>query len=208
MPAFPRTVIPGKVTLPKVPTGLVSRARTGGVQLRSEVSAGRTWRETWPQALLASNADVQALFTFVEDARNMLTTFDITHYLLPGSGMPANGTGGGTPLVVGATEAGTSIATDGWPASTSDNMRAGDVFTIAGLNQLFRATADVDSNGSGAATIGINPPILVGASPANNAALTIGGATIRAYIADYSPMPEAGPDQFVGGYWVQFQEAP
>lgn len=208
MPTFPRTLPPQVVGLPKVPTGLISRSRTGGVQLRSEVSAGRVWQETWP-VLSAGSADAQALFTFVEDAHNLLTTFDITHYLLPGSGKAPNGTGGGTPLVVGAAESGTSIATDGWPASTNGNMLPGDVFTIDGLNQLFRCTASVDSDGAAppAATLALNPPILAGASPANNAALTITGATLRAFIADYTPTA-AAPDEFIAGFTVTFVEAP
>ena len=206
MPTFPRTLPPQVVTLPKVPTGLVSRARTGGVQLRSEVSAGRVWTETWP-VLKAGTANVEALFAFVEDARNLLTTFDITHYLLPGSGKAPNGTGGGTPLIVGASESGSSIATDGWPATTNGNMLPGDVVTIAGLNQLFRCTASVDSDGGGAATLALNPPILAGASPANNAALTLTSNTIRAFIADYTPS-SAAPDEFIAGFSIVFQEAP
>jgi len=208
MPTFPRTLVPHSVTFPKVPTGLVSRARTGVVQLRAEISAGRTWRETWP-VLAAGNTNTGALIAFVEDAYNLNTTFDITHYLLPGSGKAPNGTGGGTPLVNGATQSGSSIATDGWPQSVNGNMLPGDVFTIAGLNQLFVCTASVDSDGAtpAAATVALNPPIMAGAYPANNAALTLTSNTIRAYIADYNPAG-AAPDEYIAGFWVQFNEAP
>ena len=208
MADFPRTLKPASVTLPAVPGGLVSRGRTGKVQLRSEVSAGRVWQEVWPP-LLAGSADVQALFTFVEKSYNLGETFDLVHYLLPGSGKDPNGAGGGTPLVNGASEAGSSIATDGWPNNTTGVVKAGDCIKIAGLNQLFRVTADADSGATtGPATIYINPPILTGSSPADDAALTVSGCKLRAFVMEYSPLPAAGPDEFVMGYTVTFAEAP
>lgn len=207
MADFPRTIKPASVTYPHVPGGLVSTGRTGKVQLRSEVSAGRVWQETWP-VLSAGSADVQALLTFVEKTYNLGETCDLVHYLLPGSGKAPNGAGGGTPLVVGATEAGSSIDTDAWSNDVTGVVKAGDCFKIAGLNQLFRVTADANSGATtGPATIYINPPILVGASPADNAALTIAGCKLRAYIAEYSPLPAAGPDEYIAGFSVTFIEA-
>jgi hypothetical protein len=203
---FPRTVIPQTVTLPVVPGGLISVGRTGKVQLRSEVSAGRVWQETWPP-LLAGSADAQALWTFVEKSYNLGETFDLAHYLLPGSGKAPNGAGGGTPLVAGASEAGSTIDTDGWSFTVTGVVKSGDVIKIAGLNQLFRITADANSDGAGLATLSINPPILVGSSPADNAAITRTGCKLRAFVLDYSPLPAAGPDEYVMGYSVTFREA-
>ncbi|MDP2957173.1 MAG: hypothetical protein Q8N53_12190, partial [Longimicrobiales bacterium] len=197
MADFPRTLPPASQTVPHVPGGLVSLGRTGKVQLRSEVSAGRVWQEFWP-VLSAGSADVQALITFVEKSYNLGETFDLIHYLLPGSGKAPNGAGGGTPLVNGATEAGSSIATDGWSNNITGVVKAGDCFKIAGLNQLFRVTADANSGATtGPATIYINPPILVGASPANDAAITRSGCKLRAFVLEYSPLPAAGPDEFI-----------
>lgn len=206
MADFPRTIPPATVTLPSVPGGLVSIGRTGKVQLRSEVSAGRTWQETWP-VLSAGSASAQALFAFVESYYNLGSTFDITHYLLPGSGKAINGAGGGTPKIVGASEAGTSIDTDGWPNSTLV-LKAGDCIKISGLYQLFRVTADATTNGSGEVTLSLNPPILVGSSPGDNADITTSGCKIRAFIVEYSPLPAAGPDEYVAGFSVTFREAP
>ena len=207
MADFPRTIPPASVTLPHVPGGLVSRGRTGKAQLRSEVSAGRVWQETWPP-LSAGNANVQALFTFVEKAYNLGETFDLVHYLLPGSGKAANGEGGGTPVVNGAAEAGTSIDTEGWTASVTGVVAAGDCIRIAGLYQLFRITATANSDGDGKATISINPSILVGSSPADHAALTISGCKLRAFIGEYSPLPAANASEYIGGFTVTFIEAP
>jgi hypothetical protein len=103
---------------------------------------------------------------------------------------------GGTPLVNGAAQTGSSLVTDGWAALAAARLKQGDVFTIAnvfGVNpqnrqstgalQQFVVTADVSSDGSGNATIPIFPAITltgafqtVNALPADNAALTIVGA--------------------------------
>lgn len=103
---------------------------------------------------------------------------------------------GGTPLVVGASQTGSTLLTDGWTAAAALRLNKGDVFTVAGVFsvnpqsrqttgvlQQFVATANVSSDGTGAASIPISPPIItsgafqnVTVSPADNAALTISGA--------------------------------
>jgi hypothetical protein len=103
---------------------------------------------------------------------------------------------GGTPLVNGASQAGSSLVTDGWTAAAAARLNRGDVFTIAGVNAVnpqhrqstgqlrqFVVTANVSSDGAGNATIPIYPAITtsgafqtVTASPADNAALTVLGA--------------------------------
>lgn len=103
---------------------------------------------------------------------------------------------GGTPLVNGADQTGSSLVTDGWTASAASRLKKGDIFTIADVYainpqnyrsttqlQQFVVTADVSSDGSGNATIPIYPSLsasgayaTVSALPANNAALTILGA--------------------------------
>ena len=109
---------------------------------------------------------------------------------------------GGTPLVNGASQnvtyvatkdtVGQSLITDGWTASAAI-LTQGDVFTIAGVYavnpvskqstgslQTFVVTADVSADGTGDATIAISPQIItsgayqtVDAAPADNAAITI-----------------------------------
>jgi len=99
---------------------------------------------------------------------------------------------GGTPLTNGTTADGaTSIAVDGATASVTGWIKAGDVFTIAGVFrvhpetkqstgvlQQFVATADANSTAGGAVTIQISPTIVtsgarqnVSNAPADNAAL-------------------------------------
>lgn len=103
---------------------------------------------------------------------------------------------GGTPLVNGGSQTGSTLATDGWSNSVTGLLKAGDVFTIAGVFavnpvskqstgalQQFVVTADVNSNGSGVASIPISPAITtsgafqtVSGSPADNAAITVIGS--------------------------------
>lgn len=106
------------------------------------------------------------------------------------------GTYGGTPLVNGAGQSGSSLITDGWTATTT-TLNIGDTFTIAGVNsvnpqtrqstgklQFFVVTAVTTTDGSGNSTIAISPAIVasgqfqnVTAVPADNAAITVTSGT-------------------------------
>lgn len=107
----------------------------------------------------------------------------------------SGGTHGGTPLVNGASQSGSSLVTDGWTLSAAV-LKKGEVFTVAGVYavnpitkqstgslQQFVVTADGTADGSGNLSVGISPSIVVSgptqtvsAAPADNAALTIVGA--------------------------------
>jgi hypothetical protein len=104
-----------------------------------------------------------------------------------------------TPLVNGASQTGSTISTDGW-ASGAATLNKGDVFTIAGVNsvnplsysdngrlQQFVVTATTSDSSGAMATLPISPSIItsgalqtVSASPANNAVITVLGATAAA----------------------------
>lgn len=107
---------------------------------------------------------------------------------------------GSTPVVNGAGQTGASIVTSGW-AATTQVLNQGDIISFAGVFAVnaqnrqatqslaqWVVTANVISNGGGAATIPIAGPsgnglITAGpfmnasASPANNAAITVQGAS-------------------------------
>ncbi len=110
------------------------------------------------------------------------------------------GAWGGTPLVNGASQTGSSLITNGWTATTG-KVNKGDVFTVASTYALnpqnyrsttqlmqFVVTATTTADGSGNMTIPIYPPIIpppaigtnayqtVTVSPANGAAITMFGA--------------------------------
>jgi hypothetical protein len=118
---------------------------------------------------------------------------------------------GGTPLVNGASQATTyaltkdtgtaSLITDGWTAAAASRVKAGDVFTIAGVFDVnpvtkatlphlkqFVVTADGSSDGTGNLTLTYAPAIIasgafqnVSAGPADNAALTFLGTASTGY---------------------------
>jgi len=107
------------------------------------------------------------------------------------------GAQGGTPLVDGAAQTGSTLLTKGWTAAVASRLGVGDIFTIAGVYsvntqskailpgvlQQFVVTAAFSSLIGGGGTISIDPPIrtttgfqTVNASPADGAAITVVGA--------------------------------
>jgi hypothetical protein len=131
---------------------------------------------------------------------NYTTAFIPTHTV---------GVATGTPLVNGASQSVTyatakntwsqTLNTDGWTNSTTGILKAGDVFTIAGVfdvNPVTKATlpflkqfvvkSDGSSNAGGNLTLTIAPQIIttgafqtVSAAPADNAALTYLGSQVE-----------------------------
>ena len=75
------------------------------------------------------------------------------------------GSGGGTPRVNGAGQTGNTIATDGWPTSASNVVKAGDYLQIG--QRLYKVLNDHNTNSSGETTIDIWPRLRE--SPADNA---------------------------------------
>jgi len=94
-------------------------------------------------------------------------------------GDPANtapqGIGTGTALVNGASQAGQSLITDGWTAGQTGILKAGDWLQLGtGLtSRLYRQLVDVNSDGSGNATLTLWPNVALGNSPADNAPITV-----------------------------------
>lgn len=111
------------------------------------------------------------------------------------------GTQGGSGQVNGANQTGSSIASNNWSNNITNLLVQGDVIFFAGVHRInpltrqstgdlrpFVVTANVNSNGSGQATIPIacvdgdgitlaGPYQTVDVSPANTAAITVSGAS-------------------------------
>lgn len=108
---------------------------------------------------------------------------------------------GGTPLVNGANQTGSSLTTKGWTAAAAARLKKGDVFTIAGVYAVnpqnrqstgilrqFVVTADFSSAVDGTGAVSIYPAIVtsgakqtVTGSPADNAAITVVGTANTNY---------------------------
>lgn len=78
-----------------------------------------------------------------------------------------------TILVNGATSSGNTLAIDSAPASRTGYLKAGDYMQVGTgtSRQLFKVLADVNTNGSGQATVDIWPDVRT--TIANNAAVTV-----------------------------------
>lgn len=90
-----------------------------------------------------------------------------TFYIGDPDGQTPRGTGGGTPLVNGASQTGQDLITDGWNLSEAV-LKAGDYIQID--DNLYKVLEDVTSDGSGNATISLFPKVRT--AHANNASIT------------------------------------
>ena len=85
----------------------------------------------------------------------------------------------GTPLVNGATQAGTSLIVDGLTAGVTIPAFTFFSLSVSGRNYLYAVTTATTANGSGQATLPIAP--MLRASPADNAALTFSAPQIEGF---------------------------
>lgn len=140
------------------------------------VLGGSRW--VWTFSLPAMNRDKAALWkAFLDQLEGQGNTFNGYD---PDCLAPRGyGAGGGTARVNGGSQTGSSLITDGWPASKVV-LKAGDMFSVN--DELKRCTADVTSDGSGNATISFKPPIRT--SPADNTALVLEKPTCTMILAD------------------------
>jgi hypothetical protein len=82
----------------------------------------------------------------------------------------------GTPVVNGASQTGNELNIDGLPASATGYLKAGDYIQLgsASTSRLYKVLEDVDSNGSGEATLNLWPDLR--SSPADGAAVVVSSA--------------------------------
>jgi len=128
---------------------------------RQTIASGRGWWEC-QIALppIVGTTNVNAWRSFIAKSRGRANDFQIPVDPIAQSASTA------TPLVNGAGQTGRTLATDGWPVSTTV-LVAGQYVTIN--NQLLQLTENVTSNGSGVATLTFEPPIRTPSS--DNAAI-------------------------------------
>jgi len=88
-------------------------------------------------------------------------------------GATARGVATGTPVINGASQTGGSLVTDGWTPGTTGILKAGDYIQLGSgaTSRLHKVLDDVDSDGSGNATLQIWPDLRE--SPSDNATITV-----------------------------------
>lgn len=88
------------------------------------------------------------------------------------AGATARGALGGTPLVNGASQSGQTLAVDGWTASVTNILKAGDYIQLGSgtTTRMHKILQNASSNGSGQTTLDIWPRLRE--TPSDNAAVT------------------------------------
>jgi hypothetical protein len=115
-----------------------------------------------------NQADFQAFYAFLVSQQGSFQTFTF-EYPLDNQGADKGET---DILVNGALAIGsTTIAMDGFNASTTGVLKAGDFIKFANDTKIYMVTADADSNASGEADISIEPPLQD--AVVNNEAVTV-----------------------------------
>ena len=142
---------------------------TGAQQVQKH--QGQWWEfEAHLAPMARTNAEAWIAFLF--SLNGMQGTFLLGDPL----GSSPQGVGTGTPLVKGASQTGNSLITDGWTASQTGILKAGDYFQLgtSSSSKLYKVLADANSDGSGDATFDIWPSI--NTAVANDSAITVSSA--------------------------------
>ena len=100
-----------------------------------------------------TKTDADQWIAFLNSLRGTVGSF----YLSDPLRLTPKGVATGTPLINGAGQSGRSLITDGWTNSTTGILKAGDYINIS--SHYYMITKDVNSNGSGQATVDIMPSL-------------------------------------------------
>lgn len=131
-------------TMVSVTNSLKRQVRTRGIQAwQIDLAYGAMKRATFAP-----------LWAFLVSRAGQANSFSMN---IPGLIVP-RGTAGGTPLVNGGAQSGSSLVSDGWSINSAVLLK-GDFIEIDNDKKVYQITADVTSNGSGQATLSIYPPL-------------------------------------------------
>jgi hypothetical protein len=168
--AWPASVIPNSSSLTWLDNTVVFQSPLSGT-VRTLSRPGGRWRQTVTVANLKDQPTIEAFAFRLNGAEHRC--------VMPDFAYERQGAGGGTPLVNGVGQTGKSLATDGWPATTTV-LKAGDRIGVSG--QMLVVVADAVTNGSGQVTLQLAHPIRT--APADNAPIEITAPTARYYLTN------------------------
>lgn len=119
----------------------------------------------------------QEVFAFLQKQKGSFEDFTIV--------APLDNLGAGKAetdiQVVGAHTSGdASIVLDGFTASQTGALKAGDIIKFANHSKVYMVQSDIDSDGSGALTVLISPNLV--ASLADNEAVTVNKPSFTVYL--------------------------
>ena len=134
---------------------LVSNTRTFQSPLTNAVQTTSRKGSLWRASLQFNNLsgddrqEMQAFLVKLNGQQHRFTLHDHS--------FTRRGAGGGTLVVNGGSQSGTSLVCDGATASVSNYLRAGDYISFN--NELHMVVADANSDAGGNVTLSIAPPI-------------------------------------------------
>ena len=142
---------------------------TGATQIQKHQGQ---WFEFEGKLIPMTRPNAEAWMSFMLSLNGMQGTFLLGDPL----GATARGIASGTPLVKGASQTGNSLITDGWTVSQTGILKAGDWIQLGSgsSSKLYKVLTDVNSDGSGNATLDIFPSI--NTAVADNSALVVSSA--------------------------------
>lgn len=103
-----------------------------------------------------TQTQLQSFSAYLISKKGAFNTFDFG-YPIDNLGTDKNTSGVKTRTT--HTTGATSIACDGFSASTNDVVKAGDLIKFSGHNKVYIVTGDVNSNGAGQGSISVEPPL-------------------------------------------------
>tara|TARA_Y100001963_G_scaffold160024_1_gene267155 strand:+ start:8365 stop:8961 length:597 start_codon:yes stop_codon:yes gene_type:complete len=134
--------------------------RTISGRRQSRQIGGQLWRMTITYPSM-TRAEFQPILAFFISQRGAYDTFQVR----PTVHEDTTGGASGSPTVNGASQTGRTVTTDNWPNSTTV-MKAGDFIKFGGHTKIYMLTGDATSDGSGNASLTIEPALLT--SPSDN----------------------------------------
>jgi hypothetical protein len=192
LPLFPSSLTIGSIT----PT-LVSTAHSLRRQTRSRGGHRWTFRASWSGL---TQDQWQDLLGFLSAQRGQYETFEFTPRL------PTRGSWAGAPVVSGGSQIGRSLALEDFTPGAVNVARRGDFIRFGNHNKVYQVTADASADGSGNATLAIEPALL--SSPADSSSPTVHNVSFRVSLAsDQLEIPlRAGP--LIGALELDLLEVP
>ncbi len=170
---WPSTVYPESDALAWNDNTVVFASPLSGTT-RTESRAGGRWRLSITVSGLMNVAQADKPATHLIEAFLFRLNGAEHRAVIPDFSYSRLGAGGGTPVVNGADQTGLTLATSGWPNSTTV-LKAGDRIGIS--DQMIPLTTDATSNGSGQVTLALAHPIRT--APSNGASVEIDAPTAR-----------------------------
>lgn len=160
--AYPTTPAPISVSIASASPSMVSTSHALNMQTRTREAQRWAFTVEYPRGRPA--AELRALWAFLIAQKGRAGSFTFKFQTMFNRG--ANNNAG---LVNGGSQAGASVATDGWGAG--DTVLAGDFVSFGSDPKVYIASADCTANGSGVMTLAIVPMLIK--APANNAVINL-----------------------------------